>query len=221
VNPDASRIYAAPGIGGSARHGQTGRRDSFGTVDRLRAATRGALPRRNHRHNTGGRGRNGCRSRLEPGSARTGKADQTAPRHGPHNPGEVDAPRRRCDTACAFVPRTVQGTAPKQNLPVMDRRRACLPMMADYYRARSAAPAPGQSSNLNQVKDCAARSRQDCPGGSTRYLPPRRCAARSEALRSGAGPSYGLPGQSKPRPDQPDPNIVRFTRILTGVHSLL
>jgi hypothetical protein len=37
-------------------------------------------------------------------------------------------------------PRTVKGTAPKQNFPVMDRRRACFPNSAGSYRANFRRP---------------------------------------------------------------------------------
>jgi hypothetical protein len=75
---------------------------------------------------------------------------------------------------------TVCGTAPKQNWPVMDRRRACLPIPA------------GSSAPASQIV-----TPEDCPGGSTGTSHPRRVAAREGRSAPGAGPSYGLPGQSE------------------------
>src|SRR5205085_10136749 len=43
----------------------------------------------------------------------------------------------------------------------------------------------------------------DCPGGSTGTSRPLRFAARQGRSASGAGPSYGLPGQSRALPAWP------------------
>src|SRR4051795_6528680 len=43
----------------------------------------------------------------------------------------------------------------------------------------------------------------DCPGGSTGTSRPLRFAARRGRSASGAGPSYGLPGQSRALPAWP------------------
>jgi hypothetical protein len=81
---------------------------------------------------------------------------------------------------------TVWGTAPKQNCHVMDRRRACLPNPGRSIASPSNIPRP----------DTRPEHHPGLPRWVHRNPPPLRCAARKRALRFGAGPSYGLPGQS-------------------------
>jgi hypothetical protein len=89
---------------------------------------------------------------------------------------------RRCPCNRALC--TVCGTAPKQNWPVMDRRRACLSIQAGSSASASNTP-------TSELSWTATRGT-----GLTRWVhrglpPPSR---RSEPE---AGPSYGLPGQSE------------------------
>lgn len=69
----------------------------------------------------------------------------------------------------------------------MDRRRACLPNPGRFYRITlkypEARPLAGVPSRIAQV------------GPQEPSAPSLRCPLR--ALRFGAGPSYGLPGQSR------------------------
>jgi hypothetical protein len=83
---------------------------------------------------------------------------------------------------------TVCGTAPKQNWPVMDRRRTCLPILGG-----SSAPA----SNTPRLELPRTPSPQGLHRWVHRDLPPRRVAAHEGRSATGAGPSYGLPGQSE------------------------
>jgi hypothetical protein len=131
-NPDASRYLRAADTAAPAPHAQSDRGGSPDNGGRPRARTGGAPPVHNRPCNRSGRGRTGCRSPPGHGNGRT---ERTGPAAAPRPRGGVDAPPRRGHNPRAFVPRTVQGTAPR--LTVRLRSAPCLsPDRIWSYRTR-------------------------------------------------------------------------------------
>jgi len=91
----------------------------------------------------------------------------------------------------------------------MDRRRAGLPGSFSPRRRPTPEARPSR------------RPPPDCPGGSTGSSRPLRFAARKGRSAPGAGPSYGLPGQSRmtPRNSAVRSGFGRKLRIWTGIHT--
>ena len=122
-----------------------------------------------------------------------------------HAPADgVDARRRDCDDAPAIVPLHGVGrswpkvpTAQPLEWPDEGRRRSKTGQVMD--RRRAGLPIPAGLPHHPQTSRGQTLGRSvipACPGGSTGTSRPLRFAAREGRYAPGAGPSYGLPGQS-------------------------
>ena len=146
--------------------------------------------------------------RKQPGIAAGGRGrnrrSHLAPADG------VDARRRDCEDAPAIVPLHGVGRGAEAKLPG-DGSAPCLPV-----------PIPAGLPHHPQIfrgQTLPGPSIRGLPRWVHRNLPPlsRRCART--ALRDGAGPSYGLPGQSgAPTPGSAiRRHIGKKRRILGGI----
>ena len=118
VNPDASLFLVAPGSGPSGRHARADLAGSPGSAGRLLEASLSGRTRRSLRCSRSARGHSSCRRSPACGSRRTRTDD---PRPAPPvraRRQNVDETPDRQDNCPAFVPGTMWGTAPRQNLQV-------------------------------------------------------------------------------------------------------
>ena len=206
----ASRSFAGRDNDWPARHGSGGHDGSPDSVGRQRAEPRAAPSAHSLVHNKFGHDRSGCRPALERGTART---ETAGPSLFPVRVA-MDDIRREWNTAPAFVPSTVWGTAP--NCDWLLRSAPCRPRQ---IRALLIACSPAFRSGCNS---CARRGLWICgQRKSVAHIPtgaktaPTRFKKGIEkfvrSARSGAAHYATL--------SPPAGLAAIFPRILTAIHN--